>query len=74
MKKLKLIIIGVCLSAGLIFAMPNPVHPAPVPQGGSPSTKLPPLPPPTPTPTPAAQPADSTSSWVFGKLLKALIG
>ena len=76
MKKLKLIAISVCLSAGLMFAIPNQVHPAPVPQGAGQSPKggpLPPPPPPTPAPNPEGN-ATSSSSSLLGKLLKAIVG
>jgi len=74
MKKLKLIAVSVCLLAGLLFAMPHSVQPAPIPQGGSHSPKNPPIPPP-PSPTPSAEAVkDTTSSSILGKLMKVLIG
>ncbi|HET6863454.1 MAG TPA: hypothetical protein VFH91_10405 [Pyrinomonadaceae bacterium] len=74
MRKLKLIAISVCLLAGLMFAIPNPVQPAPIPQGASQSPKGGPLPPPPPTPTPETIAPPSNSSSLLGKLLKAIVG
>ena len=75
MKQVKLIAIGVCLMAGLMFAVPHSVHPAPVPQGGSNSQPFPPPPPPPPSPRVPENDGNSSSSGsLLGKLLKVLVG